>query len=431
MRILHVGNIVNNAYNNAKFLRRKGVEADVLCYDDAYAMDQPEWEDSVWCEAQGDGSRSNGQPAKPGQFRHPAWYRQGELYSSSTRGKQRFRGQVRLSWLARRPWAVGEALAKYRRCVVRGNGPRPTLLDFIWAAPFRRRFEEWFAGYDLIQAYALEPIYAWLFARGVPYVAFEHGTMRDIPFENSARGRLLAVAYQRANRVLITNPDVLTAAQRLGLKGFQFIPHPVDETKYRPEGTTLRQELEARYQTDCILFAPSRQNWALKGNDQVIRAFAQLLKATKKRPILILGDWGQEMNDSRELIKDLGITESVVWVPPLQKMRLIEYYNAADVVLDQFTLGVFGSITPEAMACAKPVMLHFDRALHEWCYAEMPPVVSARTEGQIYDAILRLIDDDGLRHSIGQSSREWVVKHHGWELVADRQISVYRELLEQ
>ena len=255
--------------------------------------------------------------------------------------------------------------------------------------------------------------------------------MREIPFEDSRRGRLLAVAYQRANRVLITNPDVLTAAQRLGLKGFQFIPHPVDETKYRPEGTTLRQELENRYQTDCILFAPSRQNWALKGNDQVIRAFARLLKATKRRPILILGDWGQEMNDSRELIKDLGITESVVWMPPLPKMRLIDYYNAADMVLDQFTLGVFGSITPEAMACAKPVMLHFDRALHEWCYAEMPPVVSARTEGQIYEAMLRLIDDDGLRSSIGQSSREWVVKHHGWELVADRQISLYRELLQQ
>lgn len=430
MRVLHVGNIANNAYSNVKFLRRKGVSAEVLCYDDTFSMDQPEWEDAE-PDGRGDECSPTREIGEQGSFRRPAWFIQGELLSSPTGRKQWFRGQVRLGRLAQDPVVLVGALQRYWQGGFAGNGPRPKLTDFIWASPLRRRFEEWFAGYDLIQAYGLEPIYAWLFGRRRPYVAFEHGTMREIPFEDSRRGRLLAVAYQRANRVLITNPDVLTAAQRLGLKGFQFIPHPVDETKYRPEGTTLRQELENRYQTDCILFAPSRQNWALKGNDQVIRAFARLLKATKRRPILILGDWGQEMNDSRELIKDLGITESVVWVPPLPKMRLIDYYNAADMVLDQFTLGVFGSITPEAMACAKPVMLHFDRALHEWCYAEMPPVVSARTEGQIYEAMLRLIDDDGLRSSIGQSSREWVVKHHGWELVADRQISLYRELLQQ
>ena len=430
MRVLHVGNIANNAYSNVKFLRRKGVSAEVLCYDDTFSMDQPEWEDAEPHVRGGECSPTR-EIGEQGSFRRPAWFIQGELLSSPTGRKQWFCGQVRLGRLAQDPFVLVGALQRYWHDGFAGNGPRPKLTDFIWASPLRRRFEEWSAEYDLIQAYGLEPIYAWLFGRGRPYVAFEHGTMREIPFEDSRRGRLLAVAYQRANRVLITNPDVLSAAQRLGLKGFQFIPHPVDETKYRPEGTTLRQELENRYQTDCILFAPSRQNWALKGNDQVIRAFARLLKATKRRPILILGDWGQEMNDSRELIKDLGITESVVWMPPLPKMRLIEYYNAADMVLDQFTLGVFGSITPEAMACAKPVMLHFDRALHEWCYAEMPPVVSARTEGQIYEAMLRLIDDDGLRSSIGQSSREWVVKHHGWELVADRQISLYRELLQQ
>ena len=43
VRILHVGNIANNAYNNAKFLRRKGVEADVLCYDYTHVMANELW----------------------------------------------------------------------------------------------------------------------------------------------------------------------------------------------------------------------------------------------------------------------------------------------------------------------------------------------------------------------------------------------------
>jgi glycosyltransferase involved in cell wall biosynthesis len=144
---------------------------------------------------------------------------------------------------------------------------------------------------------------------------------------------------------------------------------------------------------------------------------------------LILNEWGQEVAESKSLIDALGIGDRVVWTPPLNKMTLIDYYNAADVVLDQFTIGTFGTVTPEAMACGKPVMLHFSREVHEWCYAEMPPVVSARTEDQIFNRLMELLSSPAHRTSIGNASRDWIEKYHGWELVADRQIEVYRELL--
>ena len=134
---------------------------------------------------------------------------------------------------------------------------------------------------------------------------------------------------------------------------------------------------------------------------------------------------------SRRLIDDLGIAVRVVWTPPLNKMKLIDYYNAADVVLDQFTLGVFGTVTPEAMACGKPVVLNFNRQVHEWCFPEMPPVLGARTEHEIFERLMELSEDPGYCAAIGLAAREWVVKHHGWELVADRQVSVYRELLQR
>src|SRR5260370_41290034 len=44
-RVLHVGNIANNAFLNAKFLRGAGAEAEVLCYDYYHVMGTPEWEE--------------------------------------------------------------------------------------------------------------------------------------------------------------------------------------------------------------------------------------------------------------------------------------------------------------------------------------------------------------------------------------------------
>lgn len=37
-RILHIGNIANNAYNNAKILNEVGLDCDVICYDYYHIM---------------------------------------------------------------------------------------------------------------------------------------------------------------------------------------------------------------------------------------------------------------------------------------------------------------------------------------------------------------------------------------------------------
>jgi len=430
VRILHVGNIANNAYNNAKFLRRKGIDADVLCYDDTHIMGQPEWEDAEF-EGEPEEFHPVWEAFDLGTFRRPSWFIQAEIIPNSRRRKKWFRGQFHLEAMLRDPMLLVWTVAKYLDCRAVGSVPNPNLLDVFQVFPVQTRLGQLFDGYDLIQAYATDPIVAWMFGGDRPYVAFEHGTMRDIPFEDSARGRLLTLAYRQAAKVLITNPDVRTAALRLGLKNFQFIPHPVDETKYRPRATALRDQLVNQHQTDLILFAPSRHNWELKGNDRLLRAFARLVNSSRRDALLILCNWGQEMDRSRRLIDDLGIAVRVVWTPPLNKMKLIDYYNAADVVLDQFTLGVFGTVTPEAMACGKPVVLRFDRSVYEWCYAEMPPVISAKSEDEIFERLMELSEDPGYCAAIGLAAREWVVKHHGWELVADRQVSVYRELLQR
>jgi glycosyltransferase involved in cell wall biosynthesis len=262
-------------------------------------------------------------------------------------------------------------------------------------------------------------------------VAFEHGTLRDFPFEDSANGRCMSLAYKKARRVIITNADGILSARRMGLKHVEFIPHPVDETKFSPRATPLATRLRETHGCDHIIFCPARQNWALKGNDKMIRAFAGLPDREKLKAVLLLCSWGQEVDESRRLIAELGIEPRVCWLPPLSKMKLVEFYNAADMVLDQFTLGAFGTTTPEAMACGKPVMLYFNDEVHKWCFPEMPPVIHAFSEEEIRRRLVELLQSPDERSAVGRQARAWVEKHHGWELVADRQIRLYREVLDR
>ena len=45
-KILHLGNIANNAYNNAKYLNKSGsIQHHVLNFDNTHIMACPEWEE--------------------------------------------------------------------------------------------------------------------------------------------------------------------------------------------------------------------------------------------------------------------------------------------------------------------------------------------------------------------------------------------------
>jgi glycosyltransferase involved in cell wall biosynthesis len=433
MRIVHVGNIANNGYINAKLLRRAGVDADVI-FDERHVLSRPEWEDAPL-----DGSYAYYQPLEdeaaragwtPPDWAHPA---------RDLRTVGRFKGDLPIR-------ASRSAARRYRethRRLSRLYAPLvPELGPLTRSDVGRALFAAWYfeasvgslsrhaSEYDAMQAYATHPIFPLLLTPQWPYVAFEHGTMREIPFEDTWRGRMLALAYRQAAKVIITNADVVEQAHRLGLENYVFIPHPLDETKYTPGPSELRDVLEAEG-FDFVLLCPSRHDWDIKGLDRLLRAFAEFVGTSVRRTVLVLFDWGAEVERSRALIEELGIGQNVRWSAPLPKLRLIDAYRAADVVLDQFLIGTFGAVAPEAMSCGRPVVMAFDPAVHEWCFTELPPIIDARTPEDIFRALTRLADNEEERGRLGARGRDWVKRNHGWRLVTDRQREIYEEILEK
>ena len=323
-----------------------------------------------------------------------------------------------------------------------------------------RSFRPLAQDYDLTVLYGLEVTKAGLLPLDRPYIAFEHATMRTLPFEDTLQGRLLALGYQLADACIITNPDVLGSAKRLGLRHYRFIPHPVDETKYSPGETPLADELR-RELREClardaglggsgaaplasqplIFFCPSRHEWSngsdSKRSDRVIRAFGRYVREAEPAGLpaaaLVLTKWGTDVRASQQLCHTLGIDGRVVWRHPMHKTRLLEYYRAADIVLDQFheAVGSFGTVTVEAMACARPVIMYFNPQVHEWCLEENPPIQSALTTPEIYGRLVALAGSAERRAAIGAQSRAWVERWHGWQRVAQAHLELYCEVFDR
>jgi glycosyltransferase involved in cell wall biosynthesis len=506
----HAGNIANNAYLIAKFLRRKGEDAHAYHFRSEFIMGHPEWEDAAfdgdldlfdppdWTTIRfvngyqrpdwvhylsglpdpyvlpattpgGTAGRimaatygdmpvpSHGiggsliRLLRQGSGRLAARYavlaRQGQLRTGE-RLELQVLTQIRLSveWLAterasrrllltdRLRAVLREVDAINRRSRLQASGQKIGPRDLA-KAPYWSSYRPLAAAHDLVQLYGLEALKGVFLPPEKPFVAFEHSTMRTLPFDNTVQGRLLAMAYKTADFCVITNPDVVTSATRLGLKHYRFIPHPLDETKYTPGETPLRDEILRQTGSSLIFLCPTRHEWSnafdSKRSDRVIRAFAAYSHGANPRAALVLSRWGRDLRATEALIDQLGIADRIVWRHPMPKLKLLEHYRAADVVMDQFheAVGTFGTVTAEALSCAKPVIMYFNPQVHEWCLPEMPPIQSALTEEDIERRLVELAADPDRRQQIGQASREWIIKWHSWERCAGDYLAMYQEIL--
>ena len=78
LRVLHIGNIANNAYNNALIQRQFGIEADVICYNYYHVMGCPEWEAASF-DGRVDSTFPDWWATELGGWQRPDWFVQGPV----------------------------------------------------------------------------------------------------------------------------------------------------------------------------------------------------------------------------------------------------------------------------------------------------------------------------------------------------------------
>jgi glycosyltransferase involved in cell wall biosynthesis len=539
LRVLHIGNIANNAYNNAKIQRRRGIEADVSCHDYYHVMGSPEWEDAEFIGDVVDEYCPDWWNVDLRGFRRPEWFAQGtfhtcaayllarhddpgrarRLWRKLTRERwlrcrstqpaaalrlvtgARARGRaVRLSfawllaWLlvplriaVRRAFATVHAFRALRagaslsvvllillpvrlvprawrntlvaqaeesssEYVKKGEEPSRDDLPARFRAAFPDREDELIAAdyyeqrrqvpfwrplleqYDIVQAYSTDGVVP-LLAGTEAWAAYEHGTLREIPFEDTPRGRLCALTYREAPIVFVTNSDVLPSVERLGLdpERIVFLPHAVDTDRLFAFADKHAAEVVA--DDGVTLYSPSRQDWVdrdaswSKGNDVFLRAAALLVDRHPFR--IVLAKWGRDLKATRALLDELRIADRVEWVPPLRKRELWLRYLRSHAVVDQFVLPAIGGVTFEAMALGRRVVTAMDAKHTARFFGRTPPLLGAQEVDEVAAALEEILVDPPDADGLGRSARAWVAEFHSADRIVDLQASAYRRLLER
>lgn len=375
MRVLHLSNTNNIGYKVARSLREFEVESTLLVNCSNFIMRDPSWES----------------PELVSQTQLPDWIR---YYRNTQRHRLSFG-----SWNIRFP---------YFYCLQQS-------VDLACLA----------GEYCLLQAYNYNVVLCLTQLKKLFIAFYIGGDLNVTAVSRTLVGWLMRRAYRCARFVFYSNINMITV-QRLELRNAHFMPLSVNTEKYVLSNNSAVGE-QVGY--EFLLFSPTRHAWKTKGNDKLIYAFAQLMQESNRKIKLILCAWGEDLEQSCVLSCDLKVEDNIVWRPLMLKRELIRFYHASDIILNQFNLGAFGLTTLEAMACEKPVVLHFTPKIHEWCFPEHPSIVSACTEQEIYQKTVELVRDAKLQGMISRKSREWFKRYHSWERIADLHIQLYQELL--
>lgn len=386
MRILVCGNMANDGYSVVKELRKMNYDADLAINKTDFGMSFPEWEDADLKDpidpyyVHGDEVKKHWEP--------PSWIRYFDFLNTVPRKKLRFqKTRARIGLI--------------------------------------RMMRE----YDIVEAHVPYSIYAQL--TGVPFVPYDAGWIRYFPHEHGLRARLARRAHEKAPAIILTNPDTYDLFEKepyIDKNKLHFSPFAIDSEKYKTVDAHDIRETYLRPDEDFLMFAPSRHVWPEKGNDKMIRAYARFLKDYPHARFLMV-DWSVDAAKSKALAQSLGIYHKIDWMGPVPKNQLIRYYGAADVVLDQFTLGSWGTSTPEAMSCSKPVIMYYNREHIMRAFGCYPPILNSFTEDEIYQNMLDMARNPDRKLQVGAQSRSWVQETHDGRKVALRHIEVLEKFV--
>lgn len=170
--------------------------------------------------------------------------------------------------------------------------------------------------------------------------------------------------------IFVTTPDLLD-----DVPWATWAPLVVDVEAWRCE----RPVMERR--RPVVLHAPSAR-WT-KGTDRIMPVLDDLAE--------------------RGVI-EVRLAEGVAWA----EMR--EMVQDADVVIDQFTTGAYGTLSCEAMAAGRPVVAYLSDQVKETVGPDLP-IIDA-TPDTLREALEGLIEDRDRAAKIGLASAEFALKYH-------------------
>jgi glycosyltransferase involved in cell wall biosynthesis len=177
---------------------------------------------------------------------------------------------------------------------------------------------------------------------------------------------------------------------------------------------------QIRAANDLVLISTARHSWGRHALDQHRKGTDALLgglslsvrRHPRLRIVLVTLEYGDSVRRSKDLIEKFGITDRVAWFPQMARKDLMVGLSMADIVCGDFEIGWLESGTRyEALVSAKPLLAFRDDAKYAPRYEELYPMMNARSPESVADRIEEYVLNPDEHVAMGRRGRQWYERY--------------------
>jgi glycosyltransferase involved in cell wall biosynthesis len=251
----------------------------------------------------------------------------------------------------------------------------------------------------------------------------------QIPWISNALWRRSIHGMKQANHIItVSQQTAHDVTQILGIPAARMTVVPNATSDFHPLSPLEREALRPQQlspDTTCLLNVGSNHP---RKNITTILQVVQHLKA-QQIPIQFWKAGEDFTPEQKDWIQAHHLQSSVTYLGKPDQPTLMQFYNAADILLAPSTHEGFGITLLEAMACGTPVITANASAMPE-VVGDAGVLIDPLNVEAIAAAILHIRRDDTYRQTLIQKGLERV-KAFTWEAVAEAIAQIYESLLPQ
>lgn len=297
------------------------------------------------------------------------------------------------------------------------------ILDYSWKANGRIRELMRTYRYDVIHAFFTVPCgaLAYLYKKNIPFVVSLRGS--DVPGFNKRFG-LQYVFLKPMIREIWKKADAVVANSN-GLKelaletspnlSIGIIPNGIDTNDFEPAISKENDEIRLL----CVSRLIER-----KGIRYLIEAVSKL--NSEKVKLILVGEGNQEA-ELKQLVRELGLDNSVIFKGYVSHEKISGIYKESDIfVLPSQNEGMSNALL-EAMAAGLPVIVTDTGGTSELIDGN-GFIVEKNNSDSIFEALKALIEQPNLLEQMGERSRE-IAQNLSWNNVSLKYKELYEGLM--
>jgi len=188
--------------------------------------------------------------------------------------------------------------------------------------------------------------------------------------------------------------------------------------------TRINEFNELRNKYDLIIWQHISQDWSdrgphkiNKGNHILIKGFSEFIKkaVSKEKAILVLLEYGGDVQKSKDYVKELGIENHVLWIPKMLRKDIMAALTQVDFGIGELGYRRWFSYSSifEYMQAGLPIIHHRDDTFYQAQGFNLYPMIDTDNFEIIAQTFLDFEVNKERYKKMGNEARIWTENYFG------------------